>query len=457
MHCKQIQIIVHILCSKTTRNERLKGVYNLTTIHYPHRPVHGTLRIPGDKSISHRAIMLGAIAKGKTTIEGFLTGDDCLRTIEIFKQLGVNITLDHTNVTIDSPGIEGWENPSVPLYCGNSGTTARLMLGILASSHVTATLTGDDSLSKRPMDRVVKPLQQMGAQIEAESDELVLPLTIIGKALRPIHYKSPVASAQVKSAILFAGLQTEGRTSVEENAISRDHTEQMLRYFGAEMTTEQMTASIEQGAPLIGKHVEVPGDISSAAFFLVAAALVEGSALTLERVGLNETRTGIIDVLQQMGANIRIDNASTENGEPIGDIIIEYAPLTGTQIGGDIIPRLIDELPIIALLATQASGTTVIKDAEELRVKETDRILAVTTELSKIGANIEATADGMIIHGLTPLTGGKMNSYGDHRLGMMAGIASLITKEAVTIEDAACIDISYPSFFEHIQSVTESE
>lgn len=428
----------------------------MTTIHHPHRPVHGQLQIPGDKSISHRAIMLGAIAKGTTTIEGFLTGDDCLRTIDIFKQLGVEIILDGTNVTIDSPGIEGWTPPDAPLYCGNSGTTARLMLGILASSGITASLTGDDSLSKRPMDRVVKPLQQMGAQIEAESDELVLPLTVTGKTLQPIHYKSPVASAQVKSAILFAGLQTEGVTSVEEDAISRDHTEQMLRYFGANVSTEHMTASIQKGKPLVGKHVEVPGDISSAAFFLVAAALVEGSSLTLERVGLNETRTGIMDVLQQMGANIQVVNASTENGEAIGDIQIEYAPLTGIEIGGEIIPRLIDELPIIALLATQAEGKTVIKNAEELRVKETDRILAVTTELSKIGANIEATADGMIIHGRTQLTGGKMDSYGDHRLGMMAGIASLITKDAVTIEDAACIDISYPTFFEHLRTVTES-
>ncbi len=434
----------------------MEGENHLTTIHYADQPVQGTLRIPGDKSISHRAIMLGAIAKGKTTIEGFLTGDDCLRTIDIFKQLGVTITLDGTNVTIDSPGIDAWITPSAPLYCGNSGTTARLMLGILASSNVTATLTGDDSLSKRPMDRVVNPLKQMGANIEAQSDEMVLPLTVTGQSLTPIHYQSPVASAQVKSAILFAGLQTEGITSVEENAVSRDHTEQMLRYFGANISTNERIASIKKSESFTGKHVEVPGDISSAAFFLVAAALVKGSSLTLERVGLNETRTGIIDVLQQMGANLRIVDATAENGEPIGTIKIDYAPLTAIEIGGEIIPRLIDELPIIALLATQAHGRTVIKNAEELRVKETDRILAVTTELTNIGANVEATEDGMIIHGPTPLIGGKMDSYGDHRLGMMAGIASLITKDPVTIEDAACIDISYPTFFNHLAAVTKS-
>lgn len=427
----------------------------MTTVHYAHQPVRGTLAIPGDKSISHRAIMVGSIAKGITTIEGFLTGEDCLRTIAIFEQLGVKISLNDNKVTIDSPGIAAWKTPTEPLYCGNSGTTARLMLGILASSSITATLTGDASLSKRPMDRVVNPLQQMGAIIEAEDEELVLPLTVTGQALQPIDYKSPVASAQVKSAILFAGLQTAGLTSVEENAISRDHTEQMLRYFGADVSVKGMTASVQKGSDLLGKPVEVPGDISSAAFFLVAAALSKGSSLTLERVGLNETRTGIIDVLQEMGASLQIIDASTENGEAIGTIKIEEAPLRGIEIGGDIIPRLIDELPIIALLATQAKGKTVIKNAEELRVKETDRILAVTTELTKLGATVEATEDGMIIHGPTPLIGGKMDSYGDHRLGMMAGIASLITQEAVTIEDAACIDISYPSFFEHLQAVTK--
>lgn len=426
----------------------------MQTVHYKNAVVGGTLQVPGDKSISHRAVMLGSIAKGKTTVTGFLNGDDCLRTIDIFEQLGVTIETNGTNVDIESPGILNWTTPTKQLYAGNSGTTARLMLGILASAQVEATMSGDASLSSRPMDRVTIPLREMGAVIEAEGDQDLLPLTVKGSKLTGITYKSPVASAQVKSAILFAGLQAYGKTAVHEETVSRDHTEQMLRYFGANVQTDDTVASIEKGDVLTGRTVHVPGDISSAAFFMVAAGLVPGSSLTLTNVGLNPTRTGIIDVLKEMGVGVEVTDATMENGEPTGTIHMTYKPLKGVEIGGDVIPRLIDELPIIALLATQAEGTTVIKDAAELRVKETDRIAAVTSELTKIGANIEATPDGMIIHGRTPLKGGTMDSYGDHRLGMMAGIASLITSEPITIEDAACIDISYPSFFNDLETVT---
>lgn len=432
-----------------------RGMNELTTVHFKNASVTGELQVPGDKSISHRAVMLGSIAEGKTKITGFLNGDDCLRTIEIFKQLGVKIDVTGTTVEIESPGIQKWSNPKEELYAGNSGTTARLMLGILASSPVEAVLSGDESLSGRPMDRVTIPLREMGASITAKGEKDLLPLTVKGNPLKAIQYKSPVASAQVKSAILFAGLQVDEATSVAEETVSRDHTEQMLRYFGANMEMNNGVATIQKGDVLRGKDVHVPGDISSAAFFMVAAAMTKGSSLTFVNVGLNPTRTGIIDVLKAMGVGIEILDESTENGEHVGTVVVTYKKIKAVEIGGELIPRLIDELPIIALLATQAEGTTIIKDAAELRVKETDRILAVTNELTKIGANIEATSDGMIIHGLTPLKGGNMDSYGDHRLGMMAGIASLISEEPITIEDAACIDISYPSFFEDLKTVAK--
>lgn len=429
----------------------------LKTIHFKDATLQGEMSVPGDKSISHRAVMLGSIAEGKTTITGFLNGEDCLRTIEIFKQLGVTIENNGETVEINSPGIQNWSAPTEELYAGNSGTTARLMLGILAGANVNAVLSGDESLSGRPMDRVTRPLRKMGAAIHSEFGDDLLPLTVTGTKLKSIDYKNPVASAQVKSAILFAGLQAEGETSVQEDTVSRDHTEQMLRYFGADVQAEKGIASVRKGNVLQGKNVHVPGDISSAAFFMVAAGMTPGGSLTISNVGLNPTRTGIIDVLKAMGVGITISDESTENGEPVGTMQIRYQNLHGVEIGGELIPRLIDELPIIALLATQAEGKTVIKDAEELRVKETDRIAAVTNELTKLGANIEATPDGMIIHGPTQLKGGTMDSYGDHRLGMMAGIASLISNEPITIQNPACIDISYPSFFEDLESVAQKK
>ena len=328
------------------------------------------------------------------------------------------------------------------------------MLGILAGSTISsAILTGDESLSVRPMDRVTKPLRAMGASISSGNGKDLLPLKTETASLTAIDYTNPVASAQVKSAILFAGLHAEGTTIVREKTISRDHTEQMLAHFGAKVHSNNGEISITGGGPLTGTDVHVPGDVSSAAFFMVAAALVKGSSITFTNLGLNPTRSGILDVLRDMGVNVSIISESAENGERSGTVKIAYNKVLPTEISGSLIPRLIDELPIIALLATQAEGTTIIKDAAELRVKETDRIAAVTNELTKLGANIEATDDGMIIHGPTVLTGGTLDSYGDHRLGMMAAIASLITTEPITIKDSACIDISYPTFFEDLEMV----
>lgn len=418
----------------------------------------GSLKVPGDKSISHRAIMLGSIAKGRTVIKGFLDGEDCLRTIEIFKRLGVSIERNGTDVVIDSPGISSWTSPTEELYAGNSGTTARLMLGILSGSTVTSTLTGDDSLSKRPMKRVTIPLQSMGASVSGEEGGDFLPLSIVGSRVEGIDYTMPVASAQVKSAILFAGLNAVGKTVVREISISRDHTERMLKQFGAELVQDGNIVSIQGGQVLTGTDVTVPGDISSAAFFMAAAAMIKGSEVDFVDVGLNPTRTGIIDVLRQMGAKVEILEQNGETGEPYGSVKVAHSQLKGTEISGDIIPTLIDELPIIALLATQANGTTIIKDAEELRVKETDRIAAVTDELTKLGAKVEATEDGMIIEGPTALSGGELRSYGDHRIGMMAAIAALISDGPIHIEDPSCIAISYPNFFDHLsQLVSEHE
>ncbi|MGE7673723.1 3-phosphoshikimate 1-carboxyvinyltransferase [Lysinibacillus sp. NPDC094403] len=422
-------------------------------LQYNKPSLQGTLTIPGDKSVSHRSVMFGAIATGKTTVDGFLLGEDCLSTIDCFRKLGVKINVEGTNVSIDSPGIEGWQEPTEVLYTGNSGTTTRLMLGILAGSKVHSVMTGDASIGKRPMRRVIDPLRQMGAQITGRADGQYTPLAIQGTALQAIDYHMPVASAQVKSAVLLAGLRAEGTTIVREIEVSRDHTERMLRQFGAQVDEMDGVISLKGGQTLTGTHVSVPGDISSAAFFLVAGAICEDSKITLENVGINPTRDGIIEVLHNMGASITVMPNEDSQSEPTATITIETSTLEGTTIEGDIIPRLIDEIPILALLATQANGKTIIKDAEELKVKETDRITAVVDELKKIGAHIEATEDGMIIEGPTPLRGASLQTYGDHRIGMMGAVAALITDGTVTLDDAECIAVSYPSFFEHIEEV----
>lgn len=419
------------------------------------KPVlNGEITVPGDKSISHRAVMLGSIAKGTTSITGFLDGEDCLRTIDIFRQLGVSIERNGTDVTVESPGMHGWQQPAGDLYAGNSGTTARLILGILSASRVTSVLTGDEYLSKRPMNRVSLPLKSMGASIEGEAESSnLLPLTIVGGPLTAIDYDMPIASAQIKSSILFAGLTADGETSVSEQTVSRDHTERMLEQFGVAIRKEGNKVSVKGGSVLSGTAVRVPGDISSAAFFMAAAAMVEGSSVMFKNVGLNPTRTGILDVLRAMGAKIDILEQSGGLGEPYGTVTISHNGLRATEISGELIPRLIDELPVIALLATQAQGVTVIKDAAELRVKETDRITAVTTELKKLGAHIEETEDGMIIHGPTALSGGILSSYGDHRIGMMAGIAALVASGPISIENPSCINISYPTFFDDLEKL----
>lgn len=415
--------------------------------------LRGAIKIPGDKSISHRAVMFGAIAEGKTKISNFLEGEDCLSTISCFQKLGVTIEQSGNDVTVYGRGIGGLIEPSDILDVGNSGTTIRLMLGVLANAPFYCTIIGDNSIGKRPMKRVTVPLREMGAKIDGREDGQFTPLSIRGGDVKGMHYDSPVASAQVKSAILLAGLQGEGVTSVTEPMKSRDHTERMLRAFGCDVHVDGLTVSVKGGQTLSGTIVEVPGDISSAAFFLAAGAIVPNSKIVLKNVGLNETRTGILEVLEKMGANIYIENKRNEQFEPSGDITIQTSHLKGIEIGGALIPKLIDEIPIIALLATQAEGTTIIKDAEELKVKETNRIDTVVNELQKLGARIEATDDGMMIYGKTKLQGNCVNSYGDHRIGMMLAIASCIADGEVEIENSDAVAVSYPNFFAQLEGL----
>ncbi|TSI09045.1 3-phosphoshikimate 1-carboxyvinyltransferase [Lysinibacillus sp. BW-2-10] len=425
-------------------------------LNYRNPSLNGTITVPGDKSISHRSVMFGAIAKGKTTVSGFLLGEDCLSTIDCFRKLGVEINVDGTNVTITSEGMDQWQEPKEVLYTGNSGTTTRLMLGILSGTKLHTVMTGDASIGKRPMRRVADPLRLMGASIAGRENGQFTPLAIQGTQLQAIDYTMPVASAQVKSAILLAGLRAEGTTIVREQEVSRDHTERMLKQFGADIHVENGVVSFKGGQQLEATHVNVPGDISSAAFFLVAGAIVPNSKIVMNNVGVNPTRSGIVDVLEKMGANMVVTVDDESAAEPTATITIQTSELQGTTIEGDIIPRLIDEIPILALLATQATGTTIIRDAEELKVKETDRITAVVTELKKLGANIEATDDGMIIHGPTKLQGASLQSYGDHRIGMMGAIAALIADSPIEIDDTDCIAVSYPTFFEHVNSLLKN-
>ncbi|SFE45871.1 3-phosphoshikimate 1-carboxyvinyltransferase [Lentibacillus persicus] len=427
---------------------------NDVTLKPSQSPLKGSLNVPGDKSISHRAVMLGALANGKTRITNFLTGEDCIRTIEAFEQFGVSIIQDGSTITIESNGSEHFKEPPEPLYFGNSGTTTRLMLGILAGLPFFTTLYGDSSLARRPMDRVVEPLEKMGARLDGRSGGTYLPMGVRGGGLKGIDYTLPVKSAQVKSAVLLAGLFAEGTTRIIERTATRDHSENMLRAFGADLTEANGAIQITNKNSLTGTNVQVPGDISSAAFFITAAAIVPDSRLTLKNVGLNHSRSGIIDVLVQMGASIDITNVQTIGGEKLGDITVTYQKLKATTIEGDIIPRLIDELPIIALAATQAEGTTIIRDAEELRVKETDRIKATTEGLAKLGAKVQPREDGMVITGGATLTGGMTEAYNDHRIAMMLAIASLITKDDVVIDDISSINISYPEFFQDLKTAT---
>lgn len=413
----------------------------------------GEITVPGDKSISHRAVMFGSISNGVTKVENFLPGEDCLSTISCFRSLGVEITHTGSQVTIAGQGIGGLKKPDGILYVGNSGTTIRLMMGILSGLPFETVLEGDESIARRPMTRVTIPLSTMGAQISGRNNAEFTPLTVKGQKLNGITYELPVASAQVKSAILLAGLQAEGTTTIIEPISTRDHTERMIKQFGGRIDKANNTIKINGGQDLQGTNVSVPGDISSAAFFLAAGAIVPGSDLLLKNVGLNPTRTGIIDVLRSMGADLSIMPYESVSAEPAGDIRIKYSHLKGTTVEGKLIPRLIDEIPVIALLATQAEGRTVIKDAAELKVKETNRIDTVVNELIKLGASIEATEDGMVIHGKTALRGGTVSAHGDHRIGMMLSIAALLSNENVYLEESNSVAVSYPDFFHDLYSL----
>jgi 3-phosphoshikimate 1-carboxyvinyltransferase len=415
----------------------------------------GEVTIPGDKSISHRSVMFGSVAHGVTTVTNFLKGDDCLSTISCFRKLGVRIEESNDQLRIFGNGFEGITEPNELLDVGNSGTTIRLLMGILAGRPFFSSLIGDESIGKRPMTRVTNPLSNMGAKIDGRHNGSYTPLSIRGGHLKSINYTLPVASAQVKSALILAGLQADGVSQIIEPAETRDHTERMIRRFGGEIEKDNKVITVKGGQKLTAAPIHVPGDISSAAFFLVAGAIISESEIHLKNVGLNSTRTGIIEVLQKMGADLEIHENQDNKFEPTGDLIIKSSSLRGTIIEGDLIPKLIDEIPIIALMATQAEGDTIIKDAEELKVKETNRIDTVVQELKKLGASIEATEDGMVIHGKSKLHGGVVSSHGDHRIGMMLAVAALLSKEEVLLEKPEAISVSYPNFFEHLNNLIQ--
>lgn len=419
----------------------------LTTKH----GINGELTIPADKSISHRSIMFGAISQGRTIVNNFLKAEDCLSTIAVFRQLGVTITEKNEQIYIDGKGFSGLTAPDTRLDAGNSGTTMRLVLGILAGSDFTSEIAGDASLNRRPMERVMKPLREMGAELQGSEHAEFPPLKVSGHTLHGIQYQMPIASAQVKSAILFAALQAKGTTKIIEKEKSRNHTEEMIRQFGGQIDIKNRVITLKGGQSLRGQEITVPGDISSAAFYLVAASILPNSKVVLKQVGINPTRTGIIDVLRQMGAVIEQTREDAKN--QAADLIVRSSTLTACEVKGEIIPRLIDELPILALAATQANGTTTIKDAQELKVKETNRIDATATELTKMGASIETTDDGLIIHGPTPLHGAKVDSHGDHRIGMMLQIAALLTEEPVEMSNPEAVNISYPAFFKDLEQL----
>lgn len=416
--------------------------------------MNGEITIPGDKSISHRAIMLGSLANGTTEITNFLQGADCLSTISCFRQMGVSIENNKDKITIKGNGMHGLNAPTQTLDVGNSGTTTRLMSGILAAQDFTCTLNGDASIQKRPMGRIITPLSQMGADIISINENGCAPLQIKGKPLHATHYNSPVASAQVKSAVLLAGLYGNDVTSVTEPYVSRNHTELMLRYFGATVNTKDTTASVTPIDHLSGQQIIVPGDISSAAYFIVAGLIVPNSEIVIKNVGINPTRDGILRVCKEMGADISYENKREISGEPTADLIVRSSSLHGTTIGGEIIPTLIDEIPAIAILACFAEGTTTIKDAQELKVKESNRIDVMVNNLSKMGADIVATDDGMVIHGGKPLHGAVIDSKLDHRIAMSFAIAGLMADGETEITNAECVEISYPTFYNDLKRLS---
>ena len=415
--------------------------------------LNGSIRVPGDKSISHRSIIFGSLAEGETKVYDILRGEDVLSTMQVFRDLGVEIEDKDGVVTIQGVGMNGLKAPKKALDMGNSGTSIRLISGVLAGANFEVEMFGDDSLSKRPMDRVTLPLKKMGVTISGQTERDLPPLHLKGtKNLRPIHYELPIASAQVKSALMFAALQAQGESVIIEKECTRNHTEDMLQQFGGHLSVDGKKITVQGPQKLSGQTVVVPGDISSAAFWLVAGLIVPNSRVVLKNVGINETRTGIIDVIRAMNGKLEITEI-----DPVAKsatLIVESSDLKGTEIGGALIPRLIDELPIIALLATQAHGVTVIKDAEELKVKETDRIQVVADALNSMGASITPTADGMIIKGKSTLHGAKVNTFGDHRIGMMTAIAALLVADGeVELDRAEAINTSYPSFFDDLETL----
>ena len=415
----------------------------------------GTLTVPGDKSISHRAVMFGSLARGTTRISHFLEGADCLSTISCFRKMGIEIDRNKDEILVHGRGRHGLTAPTEILDVGNSGTTTRLISGILAGQTFTSELDGDDSIRTRPMKRIMTPLVSMGADITSRLDNGCAPLIIHSRPLHAAHYDSPVASAQVKSCVLLAGMYADGITSVTEPFLSRNHTEIMLNYFGAEITSEGTTASIRPEPVLEGRDIQVPGDISSAAYFIAAGLLTPGSEILLKNVGINPTRAGIIKVCMDMGADITLLNESTE-GEPTADLLIRTSSLKGTTIEGSIIPTLIDEIPMIAVMAAFAEGTTIIRDAQELKVKESDRIAVMVDNLRRMGADIEGTDDGMIIHGGRPLHGAVIDSHLDHRIAMSFAVAGTICDGTVEILNGECVNISYPEFYQDLYRLGQS-
>lgn len=419
----------------------------------PASKLFGETVAPADKSITHRAIMFAAIAEGESVIENYLPAEDCMSTMKAFQAMGVTIDRAPYTLSVNGVGLKGLKAPAGMIDAGNSGTTVRLLSGILAGQGFTATVTGDDSLKRRPMKRIMEPLGRMGVIVQAR-DGNFLPLEITGTSqVQPLEFDSPIASAQVKSCVLLAGMHADGITSFSEPIRSRDHTERMLAAAGADIRIDDLRVSIKGPSRLQPFQFKVPGDISSAAFFLVAGAIVPSSKIVIRNVGVNPTRDGIIEVLQNMGAKMKILKAVDVSGEPVADIMMETSSLKAVTLDASIMPRLIDEIPVIVLAATQARGTTVISGAQELRVKESDRLKTITAELTKMGAHIEEKPDGLIIYGPTPLRGAVLASSGDHRIAMTCAVAGLVASGQTTVEDVACVDTSFPGFWAELQGV----
>ncbi|MFI3209834.1 MAG: 3-phosphoshikimate 1-carboxyvinyltransferase [Peptostreptococcaceae bacterium] len=413
--------------------------------------LRGYIKLVGDKSISHRAIMFSSIAKGENKISNFLMGEDCLSTISCFKKLGVGIRIEGNEVYIKGNGLYGLKKPNDILDVGNSGTTIRLMMGILAGNEFKSTITGDNSIGKRPMDRVINPLRSMGAKIDEDN---YTPINIHGGSLNGIDYKMPISSAQVKSSLILASLYANGESLITEKSRSRNHTEIMLKSFGANIEVKDLSIKIKKTNELYNHDIFVPGDISSASFLIVGALITEGSEIIIKNVGLNETRTGIIDVIRKMNGNIELINQKNICGELVGDLLVRYTKdLQSTIIDKELIPKLIDEIPIIAVLATQCEGKTIIKDAKELKVKESNRISSVVSNLKVMGADVVELEDGMIINGKTKLNGGNITTYHDHRIAMAFYIAGLISSQKVVLDNPLCVNISFPKFFETVESL----